>query len=87
MNNKHKSILEAIFKLPTQANIKWKDIEALFIHLGARVVEGRGSRVRIILNGIPANFHRPHPRREATKGAVEAARRFLKDTGAYNDKI
>ena len=30
---------------------------------------------------------RPHPRREATKYAVEAARKFLKDAGIEDDKI
>ncbi len=33
--------------------------------------------VKVMLHGMPATFHRSHPRREATKGAVEAARRFF----------
>lgn len=61
MNHKHSNILEAVFTIPTQSNIRRKDIESLFVHLGAKVIDGRGSRVRIILKGIPANFHRPHP--------------------------
>ncbi len=81
MNNKHKRTLESIFRLPTQTSIKWKDVELLFIHLGAKATEGNGSRIRVILNKVPANFHRPHPRREATQGAIEAVRRFLKDAG------
>ncbi len=85
MNNKQKKILEAIFEIPTCANIKWKDVETLFLHLGAKITEGRGSRVRIVLKGTPANFHRPHPKREATKGAIEAARRFLMEAGVYHD--
>lgn len=32
---------------------------------GARIIEGRGSRVRFELNGVIATFHRPHPQKEA----------------------
>lgn len=43
MNTKHKRILDSIFKNPIQSNVVWKDIEKLFVHLGARVKEGDGS--------------------------------------------
>jgi hypothetical protein len=36
---KHKKVLEAIFKRPTQAGIPWIDIEALLINLGASISE------------------------------------------------
>lgn len=39
--------------------------------------EGQGSRIRVALNGVRAVFHRPHPRKEADKGAVKSVRRFL----------
>ena len=58
-----------------------KDIEALFLHLGANVEEGRGSRLRIILNREEAVFHRPHPRKETDKGALVSIRRFLENAG------
>lgn len=45
--------------------------------LGAELSEGRGSRVRVYLNGVRAVFHRPHPRKETDKGALKAVRRFL----------
>jgi hypothetical protein len=45
--------------------------------LGADISEGRGSRVRIALNGIRAVFHRPHPHKEANKGAIVSLRKFL----------
>jgi len=81
MNKKHQRILEAIFKTPVQANIVWKDIEKLFINLGAKVKEGQGSRVAVELNGVRAYFHRPHPMKEADKGAVVSVRRFLENAG------
>ena len=44
---------------------------------GAELSEGAGSRVRIVLNGVRAVFHRPHPRKETDKGALISMRRFL----------
>jgi hypothetical protein len=57
MKKKHRKTLEAIFKRPTLAGISWKDLEAMLIALGASISEGRGSRVRIELNGEDAVFH------------------------------
>ena len=81
MNKKHQKTLEAIFKKPTPSGIPWKEIEALLTHLGASISEGRGSRLRIELNGEDAVFHRPHPRKETDKGAVASMRRFLENAG------
>lgn len=55
--------------------------------LGAELSEGRGSRVRIALNGVRAVFHRPHPRKEADKGAVVSMRRFLTEAEVERDEI
>ncbi len=73
--------LEAIFEKPERANIPWRDVEALFIALGAEISEGSGSRVRVALKDVRAVFHRPHPRKEANKGAVKSVRRFLEAAG------
>jgi len=81
MQDKHRKTLEAIFEVPERANIPWRDVEALFIALGAEVLEGRGSRVRVALNDARAVFHRPHPRKEADKGTVKSVRRFLQEAG------
>lgn len=59
----------------------WSDIESLLVALGAELNEGRGSRVRIYLNGVRAVFHRPHPEKETNKGAVISMRRFLLEAG------
>jgi len=48
---------------------------------GAEISEGRGSRVRIVLNHVRAVSHRPHPRKETDKGAVISMRRFLIEAG------
>ena len=78
---KHERILHAVFEDPIRANIEWSDVEALLVHLRAEVGEGRGSRVRVSLNGVRAVFHRPHPGKEICRGAVRCLRRFLYEAG------
>lgn len=78
---KKERTLEAIFKVPVQSNVVWKDCEKLLLALGATITEGAGSRIRIILNGVKANFHRPHPRKETDKGALVSLRKFLENAG------
>jgi hypothetical protein len=81
MNNRHRRTLTAIFERPERSDIQWRDIESLLIALGAEIVEGQGSRVRVALNGVRAVFHRPHPQKEIVKGAVKSVRRFLQEAG------
>jgi len=70
--------LEMIFKQPTQAGIKWQDVESLIIGLGGEIEKGRsGSRVGIYLNRKVSVFHRPHPGKEMDRGAVKSMREFL----------
>jgi len=81
MNSKHRRTLEAIFARPVRSDIRWTEIESLLAALGADRSEGRGSRVRFLLKGVEAVFHRPHPRSDTNKGAVVSVREFLKMAG------
>lgn len=81
MNSKHRKTLAAIFAEPVSPAILWKDIENLFAACGAKIKEGRGSRVRVNLNGVLATFHRPHPQPDTDKGAVKSVREFLENAG------
>jgi hypothetical protein len=81
MNAKHRRTLAAIFDDPVRADVRWGDIESLLVALGAKISEGRGSRVRVRLGAEEAVFHRPHPRPETDKGALRAVRRFLTLSG------
>ncbi|MFW5770854.1 MAG: type II toxin-antitoxin system HicA family toxin [Spirochaetota bacterium] len=81
MQNKHRKTLEAIFKKSAQANIEWKNVEALLITLGAEISEGNGSRIRIKLNNVRAVFHRPHPQKETDKGSIASMCKFLENAG------
>ena len=81
MNAKYEKTLERVFSKPTQANIKWRDIETMLVSLGAEIKEGNGSRIRVQLNGEITSFHRPHPKPDAKKGAIDSVRRFLIEAG------
>lgn len=82
MHKKQQKILTGIFEDPVRSDVKWCDIEKLIQGMGAEISEGKGSRVRIFLNGVRAVFHRPHPEKECDKGALKSIRRFLQEAGA-----
>lgn len=81
MNAKHRKTLTAIFSKPTKANVKFSDIESLFISLGGEIIEGKGSRLSVEINHEFVHFHRPHPGKEAKKYQVDNAREYLKRIG------
>jgi len=85
VNKQLRQTLASIFHSPVKANIIWNDIETLLLALGAEIVEGDGSRFRVALNGIRSVFHRPHPQKEADKGAVKDMRRFLSEAGILDE--
>ncbi len=79
MNSKNKKTLEKIFSGKSGVNLNWKDVENLFQALNAETSEGKGSRVRIYLNGVRAVFHRPHPSPKLHKGHINSIKKFLKN--------
>lgn len=81
MNSKHRKAIAAIFANPVSGTIEWATLERLFIALGCEVVEGDGSRVRFVKDGIVSAFHRPHPSKEAKRYQVRDAREFLTRIG------
>ncbi len=85
LNTRHQKTLKDIFDDPVKSNISWSDIEKLLASLDAQISEGKGSRVRIYLNGVRAVFHRSHPEKETDRGAVKAVRRFLKEAGVLQN--
>jgi len=77
LNNKQRKTLEDIFDKPTRANIVWADVEKLFIALGGEIIKGKGSAIKISIDGELAYFHRPHPNKEAKRYQIDDARKFL----------
>ena len=87
MNAKQKKTLENIFHNPIKSSVLWSDIENLFKACGAHIENGSGSRVCILLNGVAAVFHKPHPGKETDKGALKSVRHFLENAGVKYDRI
>ena len=81
MRRKHRKTLELIFARLMSGNIKWADIEALFVELGGELSEREGSRLGVRLFGERRVFHRPHPSPNTDKGAVASIRKWLKENG------
>jgi HicA toxin of bacterial toxin-antitoxin, len=81
MKRKHHKTLDLIFRRPVSGGIKWVDIEAMFIALGAEVSEREGSRVAVFLFNEVRVFHRPHPTPDTDKGAVSTIRKWLEIHG------
>ena len=81
MRRKHQQILNRIFARPASGNIKWNDIEALLIELGAELSEREGSRIGVRLFGERRVFHRPHPSPATDKVAVASIRKWLQANG------
>ena len=85
MNISHSKTLRAIFADPVSATIEWRAFEKLLVALGCEVIEGSGSPVRFVKNGVVASFHRPHPEKEARRYQVRDAREYLARLG-YGDE-
>ncbi len=81
MKRKQSKTLELIFHRPVSGNIKWKEIEAFLISLGAETVEREGLRLEVYLFGVVKVFHRPHPSPDTDKGAVSSIRKWLEENG------
>lgn len=77
MNKKQKRILDAVQLSPPPSDLNWDDVESLFNDLGATISQGNGSRVRVLLNGVKATLHKPHPKNEVGRSCVRGIRLFL----------
>ena len=81
MNNTHRKTLDAVFSVPVPKTLEWRRIEALFVALGCELIEGDGSRVAFRKGAERADFHRPHPGKEAKPYQVRATREYLERLG------
>ncbi|MCF8154449.1 MAG: type II toxin-antitoxin system HicA family toxin [Rhodoferax sp.] len=81
MNSRHSKTLEVLLHDPINGTMEWARIEALLVALGCRVIEGPGSAVTFEHSGRKANFHRPHPAKEALRYRVKAVREFIEKIG------
>jgi predicted RNA binding protein YcfA (HicA-like mRNA interferase family) len=78
MNNRHRKTLQSVFSEPIPRSLDWSLIESLLLASGCELIEGKGSRVAFKHGKLRADFHRPHPGKEAKPYQVRAVREFLK---------
>ncbi|QTA86035.1 type II toxin-antitoxin system HicA family toxin [Desulfonema magnum] len=69
-----------------RADIGWNEVKSLLTACGAEICEGRGSRVRVVLDRRVLNLHSPHPGKELKKYATELVRDFLEASGVTPDE-
>lgn len=81
MNNKHRKTLARVFAKPVGHNFVWAELEGLMVALGAECVNRGGSMVSFFLNDERADFHRPHPSKDAKPYQVRCVREFLELAG------
>ncbi len=81
MNSAQRRVLALILAGSAPSSLEWRKVEALLLALGAKSVEGRGSRVRFELNGVVAAFHKPHPGKEIKAYQIKIVRDFLYESG------
>jgi len=77
MNRRQRRTLARIFECPTRSDVRWDELASLLRAIGAQEHAGAGSRARFVLDGSILSLHRPHPKPELPKYAVEDVRDFL----------
>jgi len=82
MKRKHAKTLAQLFHRPISANVKFADVIALLVSLGAQTEGTReGSRFAVIFEGEVRVLHKPHPGPDMDKGAVASVRDWLESKG------
>lgn len=81
MAHRHEGLLHAILHGPVSGNVHWRDVEAMLVHLGARVEPHHGASFRIVLNGREGFLHRPHNSQTCSKQELRHLREYLLAAG------
>ncbi len=81
MNNKQTKIFKRLFDDPVKKNIKWTEVENLINGLEGQIIQGNGSRIRIVLGQQSLNIHTPHPHKELKPYQIRAIRKLFMEQG------
>ena len=81
MSHKHAHLMRSIFQDPLSANIHWREIESLLLHLGADIEPSHGARFKITLNKVEGFLHHPHNSSTCSKTDIKALRELLPHAG------
>ena len=82
LGSMYAKICRQVLTDPVNGNILWRKIEAMPEALGTRIIEGRGSRITVLLREVRRDFHRPHPGKGVLRYRVREAGAFHADTVA-----
>jgi hypothetical protein len=74
-------LLQSIYHDPLSANIHWREVESLLVHLGASVEPAHGARFKVVLNKVEAFLHHPHNSSTCAKQDIKQLRDFLAHAG------
>jgi hypothetical protein len=77
----HERTLDQLFAHPIPMNIRWGDVEKLFLALGGTIEPAHGGREKVKLNGKEMTFHVPHGKSIDSKDEVVQIRHFLESCG------
>ena len=81
MSHKHAHLMRSIFQDPPSANIHWREVESLLVHLGASIESAHGARFRIVLNRFEFFLHHPHNNATCPRQEIKQLREFLARAG------
>ena len=87
VSSKQRKTMKKIFEDPISMNITFHDAIALLKSFGAETSEGRGSRVKIFINGTAHILHKPHGKKSdgcISRSDVKAFRKLI--TGSVPEK-
>ena len=79
MNHRHRKTLHALFAHPIAGNLSPKELEGVFLELGAEVDTAHSGKLHVTLNGRSANF--AHPTHTMPHDEVVQVRKFLQACG------
>ena len=79
MNHRHRKTLHSLFTHPVSGNIELKDVEHVFLELGASLSHGHGGKLSVELTGKSASFH-GHGH-SLSKDEVSKIRKFIETCG------
>jgi hypothetical protein len=86
MKSIHRRTLLAIFSDPMARSLQWRQIEMLFLAIGAQLVEDADRACASMLGDAMGTFHRPHPAKDAKPYQIRDARTFLRNAGFDPEK-
>jgi len=80
VSSKQRKTMKKIFEDPISIDVAFRDAIALLKSLGAEISEGKGSRVRVFINGTAHILHKAHGNKSdgtISKRDVKSLRKLL----------